>query len=280
MVKAFLILALRKYFENDSEHPYTPDRTTSRIFISSSFPIDTVQADIVPAVIVEGSSVNIEAQGIGAGMETMIPKNMYTRIKVNTYIVSSALTVTCVSESPDDAEETAFRLSFWLMAIKEYCREILELQYMSVGPISPPEKFKQNDADGLYRVSIAVPFKMAMNLNIDPEDPGELLRGIDYVITKEILNDLEHYKEDKPSVVVIPPKGGPGSNPGPIPTDPHDPKNPDDPNNPGGKPGTNPNNPSNPGNSDDPRYKEGIYLTFTIQDGKDISGDQSFRISV
>lgn len=177
IVRAFVIVALQRYFANHPEYPWKKDRSETQIFIQPDMAEDVRERDINPSIIVESSGHRYGNDAIGNVAHATQYKEAYVE-QTYQFLVEGSISVHCLAESDDAAEELGFEIAIFLQSLRPTVAEILQVQTWSMPQQSKPQLIQHDTWAGHYDSIVSVGYSFAIRRKHTPIDKGVLLTEI------------------------------------------------------------------------------------------------------
>ena len=134
-------------------------------------------------IIVETSGVQYANDSIGNSARAITYKMAYVE-QYFQFLARGGLTIHCLAEGDDAAEELAFEVAMFLTSLRVIAAEIMQFQEMSMPVQSKPMPAKHENWGACYDCAVSLSYAFAIRRKHTPIDKGLLLNEINsYVHT-------------------------------------------------------------------------------------------------
>lgn len=195
IVNTLFLVALQKYFTGHKEYPGDDDPDMQYplgIEILTDFPEDLRKKAQFPALVIQGTDVTFNQDGIG-NMQHLHPyKEVNLEGKEITkaafieewlqFTLNSAVQIHCIAESRDACDELAFEVAVFMVGVKHQIGDILQIQYTSMPHQSAPQLMSRDGWRGAYDSVVTIPYVFTLRRLHSPVDLGPVLNSVETIL--------------------------------------------------------------------------------------------------
>ena len=188
--RTLFTVLLQRYFRQHPEYKWDKDRTKTKVFIQAAEAIGARESNIIPSILVDSGGFSLADAGVGnSTLKMMQMPTLYQYQDFKQCGVRTSITLSCLADTAIDAEQLAWDLSTFLIAIKTTILEVTGAQYLALPQVSKAAKTLRNDWANCFEAQIMLSLELAVQVSVTPIDKGELLREINLVLDSDIDDD-------------------------------------------------------------------------------------------